>query len=249
MGLSALSSVQLYPGPILNMDVFTTCPVCPLVGESREQYKCKRSAKAEENGGDDKECNEAAWKDFVDHVAWCLEVFSMKAMESSVNDNPVLPETILHQTVTELDASPLGVTAKPLLPPSLLENILDSAPSRWLNPFRKARPQPIQEDFDPPRLNKTNATAPPRVPRMPRDPSSMVINYYPSSSLGSGKTLSSESASIRYPFPVQQTISGLELYLKAYSSYERLVSGSPVPHWHRRNALEAIRGVMSIPVH
>ncbi|KAH7010305.1 hypothetical protein EDB80DRAFT_420431 [Ilyonectria destructans] len=41
LGLSASSSVQLHPGPIVNMDAFTTCPVCPLVGGSREHYKCK----------------------------------------------------------------------------------------------------------------------------------------------------------------------------------------------------------------
>lgn len=182
----------------------------------------------------------------MDHVAWCLEVFSMKAMESSVNDNPVLPGTFLHQTVTELDASPSGVTVKPVLTQSLLDNILDSAPSRWLNPFRKARPQPIREDSDPLLLDNTNAEVSSSVPRMPKDPSSMAINYYPSSLPGSGDTSSPESAPIRYSSPAEKT--SIAFYLKAYTSYEGLVSGSSVPQWHMRNALEAIRGVMSIPV-
>ncbi|KAL6407252.1 cyclopropane-fatty-acyl-phospholipid synthase [Ilyonectria robusta] len=246
LGVSASSSVQLDPAPIINMDAFTTCPVCPLVGGSQEHYKCKRSTKIQENGADDKKFNEEAWRDFVDHVAWCLEAFSMKTMESPVNDNPVLPGTFPRQTVTELDASPSVVTVKPPPTQSVLGNILASAPSRWLKPFRKARPQSIRESSDPLLLNNTDAAVSSSVPHMRKHPSSMITEYHPSSFSGSGDISLSASAAILNSSPAQKA--SIAFYLKAYTSYEGLVSGSSVPQWHMRNALEAIRGVMSIPV-
>lgn len=246
LGVSASSSAQLYPGPIVNMDAFTTCPVCPLVRGSQEHYKCKRSTKMQENGADDKTFNGEAWIDFVDHAAWCLEAFSMKSMEGSDDDNPVLPGTLTHQTVAKLDASPLKVTAKPPPTQSVLGNILGSAPSRWLVPFRTARPQPIRERSDPLLLDITNVPVSPSIPHMHKYPSSMITEYHPSSLSGSGNIMVSASAAIRNSSPALKA--SMALYLKAYTSYEGLVSGSSVPQWHMRNALEAIRGVMSIPV-